>query len=170
MASGKRVTHLGDAPVDSVRRYACFDDVSPQLGEDVGGPQRPVRLGLGEPEQGVAEVGRVELRLGEQVLRPTAGERGEGGFVELADVDDAALGEDVGEHVEEVQLAGVEVCAPLEPVEGTAGRFAVEAGEGPEVEAEAVVFGGDELDVLVRTEPEVDEGILGSCSRSSDSR
>jgi hypothetical protein len=61
---------------------------------------------------------------------------------------------------DEMQLAGVESFAPLEPVERSAGRFAVEAGERPEVDAEAVVLGGDQLDVLVGAEPELDEGVL----------
>jgi hypothetical protein len=51
------------------------------------------------------------------------------GFVKLADVDDAVLGEDAGEHAEEVQLAGVEGRAPLESVEGSASRFTVAPSE-----------------------------------------
>jgi hypothetical protein len=52
--------HVCDAPVDPVVWDAGFDDVASQLGEDVVGPQWPVCLGFGEPEQGVAQVGGVQ--------------------------------------------------------------------------------------------------------------
>jgi hypothetical protein len=51
---------VGDAAVDAVGWDAGLDEVAVEFGEDVGGPQGSVRLGVGEAEQGVAQVDGVE--------------------------------------------------------------------------------------------------------------
>lgn len=50
----ERSAHLRDPPIDPVGIETPLDQITAKLSEDISGPQRTVRLGLGESQQGVA--------------------------------------------------------------------------------------------------------------------
>ena len=77
---------------------------------------------------------------------------GEWRLVEAGDVDGAVAGKVVDDEVEKVQLVGAKRSPGLESVERSAGRFAVEPGQGAQERPEPVMFGGNLGDVILLAE------------------
>lgn len=94
----------------------------------------------------------IDFALGEEILGPATGPRGERRFVVAGDVDGAILGKDVNEQVEEVQLVGVERLAGKETSKGVIGSFAVEAGQRAQEQPQAAMFVCEEVDLDLAAE------------------